>query len=189
MVITWLSHYNQHLFLLQFGRCWAVCGFDSRGYGRRPRKNQPGPTSDIRSDRGHRVCGKPVDHKNSVPGEVMDALLEILWLRINLLPWMTRSKTMPFIFCCWTKTSYFHQTGIRTQWLYSIVLINIFGAFFGMMTSRLLFHSEMQTKHEKEKVSRTTGLFAMFGEWIQHLFCSSNLNPAWFFLSSFHRKR
>ncbi|XP_017319287.1 rh blood group, D antigen isoform X1 [Ictalurus punctatus] len=85
------------------------------------------------------------------------------------------------------------QTGIRTQWLYSIVLINIFGAFFGMMTSRLLFHSEMQTKHEKEKVSRTTGLFAMFGtlflwmfwpsfnsaqEWKTSVICSTYLSLA-----------
>lgn len=61
----------------------------------------------------------------------------------------------------------FSQTRTWTHWLYSMVLINVFGAFFGIMTSRLLFRSEMQPRHEKEKVGKRTGLFAMFGECIQ----------------------
>ncbi|KAB5582105.1 hypothetical protein PHYPO_G00183350 [Pangasianodon hypophthalmus] len=61
----------------------------------------------------------------------------------------------------------------RTHWLYSIVLINIFGALFGVMTSRFLFHSEMQLKHEKEKVSRMTGVFAMFGTLFLWMFWPS----------------
>lgn len=52
----------------------------------------------------------------------------------------------------------------QTSWLYSIVLINIFGALFGVMTSCLLFRSNMQLKHEKEKIDRRSGLFAMFGK-------------------------
>ncbi|MCJ8730998.1 hypothetical protein PDJAM_G00190730 [Pangasius djambal] len=67
------------------------------------------------------------------------------------------------------------QTMFQTQthWLYSIVLINIFGALFGVMTSRFLFHSEMQLKHEKEKVSRMTGVFAMFGTLFLWMFWPS----------------
>lgn len=58
----------------------------------------------------------------------------------------------------------FYQKRTWTHRLYSIVLINIFGALFGMTASRLLFRGEMQPRHEKEKVGRKTGLFAMFGE-------------------------
>lgn len=58
----------------------------------------------------------------------------------------------------------FSQTGSQTHWLYSIVLINIFGALFGTMTSCMLFRDKMRQKQEKEKVGRTTGLFAMYGE-------------------------
>ncbi|KAG7334432.1 hypothetical protein KOW79_002839 [Hemibagrus wyckioides] len=65
----------------------------------------------------------------------------------------------------------------ETQWLYSMVLINIFGALFGMMTSCLLFRSKIQQKFEKEKVSRRTGLFAMFGTLFLWMFWPS-LNAA-----------
>lgn len=67
---------THHLFLLQPGGRWAVCSFDSRGYGNHPRKNQPGPATDLRSDRGHRICAKPVDHTNLVPGEAMNVTLD-----------------------------------------------------------------------------------------------------------------
>lgn len=79
---------------------------------------------------------------------------------------MTRTCTLLF----------FYQ--IQTHWVYNLALINIFGALFGMMTSFLLFRSKMQPKHEKEKVNKTTGLFAMFGESIQLLIFLNNLIPA-----------
>ncbi|KAK3553337.1 hypothetical protein QTP70_000845 [Hemibagrus guttatus] len=69
------------------------------------------------------------------------------------------------------------QPGPQTHWLYSIVLINIFGALFGMMTSCLLFRSKIQQKFEKEKVGRRTGLFAMFGTLFLWMFWPS-LNAA-----------
>ncbi|XP_060727746.1 rh blood group, D antigen isoform X2 [Tachysurus vachellii] len=65
------------------------------------------------------------------------------------------------------------QTETQTPWLYSIVLINIFGALFGMITSHLLFRNNMQQKHEKEKVDRRSGLFAMFGTLFLWMFWPS----------------
>ncbi|XP_060781255.1 rh blood group, D antigen isoform X1 [Neoarius graeffei] len=62
---------------------------------------------------------------------------------------------------------------IQTHWVYNLALINIFGALFGMMTSFLLFRSKMQPKHEKEKVNKTTGLFAMFGTLFLWMFWPS----------------
>ncbi|KAM9477516.1 rh blood group, D antigen [Clarias gariepinus] len=76
-----------------------------------------------------------------------------------------------FVLNQWLINSMFQlQTQREAQ---GIVLINIFGALFGVMTSRLLFRSEMQPKHEKEKVSRRTGLFAMFGTLFLWMFWPS----------------
>ncbi|TST98554.1 Ammonium transporter Rh type A [Bagarius yarrelli] len=65
------------------------------------------------------------------------------------------------------------ETGQRTNWLYSIVLLNIFGAFFGTMASCLLFHNKVHQKHEKEKSDRKMGLFAMFGTLFLWMFWPS----------------
>ncbi|KAF7710868.1 rh blood group, D antigen [Silurus meridionalis] len=66
---------------------------------------------------------------------------------------------------------------IQMHWLYSTTLINIFGGLFGLMTTRVLFRSKMEPKHEKEKVGRTSGLFAMFGTLFLWMFWPS-LNSA-----------
>ncbi len=50
--------------------------------------------------------------------------------------------------------------------VYSIMLLHVFGALFGVMVSWVLHREGIKPVHEKEKTDRKTGLFAMFGEYI-----------------------
>jgi len=45
------------------------------------------------------------------------------------------------------------------------MMLHIFGALFGVMVSWVLYREGIDPKHEKEKNDRSTGLFAMFGEY------------------------
>lgn len=53
--------------------------------------------------------------------------------------------------------------------VYSIMLLHIFGALFGVMVSWVLHREGINPKHEKEKTDRNTGLFAMLGEYNNQL--------------------
>lgn len=50
--------------------------------------------------------------------------------------------------------------------VYSIMLLHVFGALFGVMVSWVLHREGIKPVHEKEKTDRKTGLFAMLGEYI-----------------------
>ncbi|XP_049917825.1 rh blood group, D antigen [Epinephelus moara] len=55
------------------------------------------------------------------------------------------------------------QTLLRAQPLNSIMLLHIFGAFFGLMLTWILYRKGSEQRFEKEKFDRKTGLFSMLG--------------------------
>ncbi|XP_042356975.1 rh blood group, D antigen isoform X2 [Plectropomus leopardus] len=55
------------------------------------------------------------------------------------------------------------RTLLRTQPLNSIMLLHIFGAFFGLMLTWILYRRGSEQPFEKEKSDRRTGLFSMLG--------------------------
>ncbi|XP_056616236.1 rh blood group, D antigen isoform X2 [Triplophysa dalaica] len=65
------------------------------------------------------------------------------------------------------------QTLLRADLLYSIMLLHIFGGFFGVMASWVLHRDRIKPKHEKEKTDRRTGLFSMLGTLFLWIFWPS----------------
>uniref|UniRef100_A0A8C1IK47 Rh blood group, D antigen n=1 Tax=Cyprinus carpio TaxID=7962 RepID=A0A8C1IK47_CYPCA len=57
--------------------------------------------------------------------------------------------------------------------VYSIMLLHVFGALFGVMVSWVLYREGIEPVHEKEKTDRKTGLFAMFGTLFLWMFWPS----------------
>ncbi|XP_028251059.1 rh blood group, D antigen [Parambassis ranga] len=55
------------------------------------------------------------------------------------------------------------QTLLKVQPLTSIMMLHIFGAFFGFMVTWILYREGSEQKFEKEKFDRKTGLFSMLG--------------------------
>ncbi|KAM9340847.1 rh blood group, D antigen [Symphorus nematophorus] len=55
------------------------------------------------------------------------------------------------------------QTLLKTQYLNSIMLLHIFGAFFGVVVTWMLHRRRSVQGFEKEKFDRKTGLFSMLG--------------------------
>lgn len=55
------------------------------------------------------------------------------------------------------------QTLLSAQPLNSIMLLHIFGAFFGLMLTWILYRKGSEQRFEKEKFDRKTGLFSMLG--------------------------
>ncbi|XP_019909949.2 rh blood group, D antigen isoform X2 [Esox lucius] len=53
------------------------------------------------------------------------------------------------------------QTFLQVRFLNSIMLLHIFGAFFGLMLSWVLSRKGSEQYHEKEKIDRKTGLFSI----------------------------
>lgn len=53
----------------------------------------------------------------------------------------------------------------QVQFLNTIMLLHIFGAFFGLMLSWVLYRQGSEQQHEKEKIDRKTGLFSVMGTW------------------------
>ncbi|XP_048060524.1 rh blood group, D antigen [Megalobrama amblycephala] len=65
------------------------------------------------------------------------------------------------------------RTLLHADPLYSIMLLHIFGALFGVMVSWVLHREGINPKHEKEKTDRNTGLFAMLGTLFLWMFWPS----------------
>ncbi|XP_074516524.1 rh blood group, D antigen [Sebastes fasciatus] len=65
------------------------------------------------------------------------------------------------------------QTLLKVQPLNSIMLLHIFGAFFGLMTSWILYRKGCEQQFEKEKFDRKTGLFAVLGTLFLWMFWPS----------------
>ncbi|KAA0718297.1 B Rhesus blood group family type [Triplophysa tibetana] len=65
------------------------------------------------------------------------------------------------------------RTLLRADLLYSIMLLHIFGGFFGVMASWVLHRDRIKPKHEKEKFDRRTGLFSMLGTLFLWIFWPS----------------
>ncbi|XP_051251903.1 rh blood group, D antigen [Dicentrarchus labrax] len=55
------------------------------------------------------------------------------------------------------------QTLLKARPVNSIMLLHIFGAFFGLMLTWILYRDESMQRFEKEKYDRKTGLFSMLG--------------------------
>ncbi|KAM3871488.1 rh blood group, D antigen [Diretmus argenteus] len=55
------------------------------------------------------------------------------------------------------------QTFLMVQPLKSIMLLHIFGAFFGLMLTWVLYRNGSEQRFEKEKSDRKTGLFSLLG--------------------------
>ncbi|XP_026114552.1 ammonium transporter Rh type A-like [Carassius auratus] len=70
-----------------------------------------------------------------------------------------------------------NQWILRTLFLadpvYSIMLLHVFGALFGVMVSWVLHREGIEPVHEKEKTDRKTGLLAMFGTLFLWMFWPS----------------
>ncbi|KAL1262552.1 hypothetical protein QQF64_005291 [Cirrhinus molitorella] len=65
------------------------------------------------------------------------------------------------------------RTLLRANPVYSVMLLHIFGALFGVMVSWVLYREGIEPVHEKEKTDRKTGLFAMFGTLFLWMFWPS----------------
>uniref|UniRef100_A0A8C2JFG9 Rh blood group, D antigen n=1 Tax=Cyprinus carpio TaxID=7962 RepID=A0A8C2JFG9_CYPCA len=65
------------------------------------------------------------------------------------------------------------RTLFRADPVYSIMLLHVFGALFGVMVSWVLYREGIEPVHEKEKTDRKTGLFAMFGTLFLWMFWPS----------------
>ncbi|XP_039992633.1 rh blood group, D antigen [Xiphias gladius] len=55
------------------------------------------------------------------------------------------------------------QTLLKVQVLKSIMMLHIFGAFFGLMLAWILYRKGSEQQFEKEKFDHKTGLFSMLG--------------------------
>ncbi|XP_062325689.1 rh blood group, D antigen [Osmerus eperlanus] len=65
------------------------------------------------------------------------------------------------------------QTYLRVKPLYCTMLLHIFGAFFGLMMSWVLYSEDSEQQHEKEKIHRRTGLFSLLGTLFLWMFWPS----------------
>ncbi|KAM7403815.1 hypothetical protein PAMA_004313 [Pampus argenteus] len=65
------------------------------------------------------------------------------------------------------------QTLLQVQPLNSIMLLHIFGAFFGLMLTWILYREGSEQQFEKEKFDRKTGLFSMLGTLFLWMFWPS----------------
>ncbi|XP_064784458.1 rh blood group, D antigen isoform X1 [Oncorhynchus masou masou] len=65
------------------------------------------------------------------------------------------------------------QTFLKVQFLNTIMLLHIFGAFFGLMLSWVLYRPGSEQQHEKEKIDRKTGLFSVMGTLFLWMFWPS----------------
>uniref|UniRef100_A0AAY4DIE3 Ammonium transporter AmtB-like domain-containing protein n=1 Tax=Denticeps clupeoides TaxID=299321 RepID=A0AAY4DIE3_9TELE len=72
------------------------------------------------------------------------------------------------------------QTLLRVQPLQSMMLLHIFGAFFGVMVSCVLYRKGIEPVHEKEKLHSKSGLFSMLGTLFLWIFWPS-FNSAYLF--------
>lgn len=70
-------------------------------------------------------------------------------------------------------TRWLHRTLLKAQPLNSIMVLHIFGAFFGLMLTWILHRKESMQGFEKEKVDRKTGLFSMLGTLFLWMFWPS----------------
>ncbi|KAG7465999.1 hypothetical protein MATL_G00160140 [Megalops atlanticus] len=71
---------------------------------------------------------------------------------------MALLEVLGFTANCWIL-----QTWLKVQLVDSIMLLHIFGAYFGVMMSWILFRSGLEPRHEKERSDRKTDLFSMIG--------------------------
>ncbi|XP_067278026.1 rh blood group, D antigen isoform X2 [Pseudorasbora parva] len=81
---------------------------------------------------------------------------------------MALMEVTGFVISQWTL-----RTLLNADPLYSIMLLHIFGALFGVMVSWVLHRKGINPKHEKEKMDRNMGLFAMFGTLFLWMFWPS----------------
>ncbi|XP_068195562.1 rh blood group, D antigen isoform X2 [Antennarius striatus] len=65
------------------------------------------------------------------------------------------------------------QSLLNVRTLNSIMLLNIFGAFFGLMLTWILYRQGSEQQFEKEKFDSTTGLFSMLGTMFVWMFWPS----------------
>ncbi|KAM7376485.1 hypothetical protein PAMP_006216 [Pampus punctatissimus] len=65
------------------------------------------------------------------------------------------------------------QTLLQVQPLNSIMLLHIFGTFFGLMLTWILYRKGSEQQFEKEKFDRKTGLFSMLGTLFLWMFWPS----------------
>ncbi|CAK6968060.1 rh blood group%2C D antigen [Scomber scombrus] len=65
------------------------------------------------------------------------------------------------------------QTLLKVQLLNSIMMLHIFGSFFGLMLTLILHRTESEQQFEKEKFDRKTGLFSMLGTLLLWMFWPS----------------
>uniref|UniRef100_A0A8C9SRH5 Rh blood group, D antigen n=2 Tax=Scleropages formosus TaxID=113540 RepID=A0A8C9SRH5_SCLFO len=65
------------------------------------------------------------------------------------------------------------RTYLKVPAVDSIMMLHIFGAFFGLMTSWALRREGLEPRHSKEKVHRKTGLFSMMGALFLWMFWPS----------------
>ncbi|XP_039642178.1 rh blood group, D antigen isoform X1 [Perca fluviatilis] len=65
------------------------------------------------------------------------------------------------------------QTMLKVQPLKSIMLLHIFGAFFGLTLTWILYRKGSEQQFEKEKFDRKTGLFSMLGTMFLWMFWPS----------------
>ncbi|XP_041703445.1 ammonium transporter Rh type B [Coregonus clupeaformis] len=65
------------------------------------------------------------------------------------------------------------QTFLKVQFLNTIMLLHIFGTFFGLMLSWVLYQPGSEQQHEKEKIDRKTGLFSVMGTLFLWMFWPS----------------
>uniref|UniRef100_A0A8C2B8Y5 Ammonium transporter Rh type B-like n=1 Tax=Cyprinus carpio TaxID=7962 RepID=A0A8C2B8Y5_CYPCA len=70
-------------------------------------------------------------------------------------------------------TQWILRTLLNADPVYSIMLLHVFGALFGVMVSWVLHREGIKPEHEKEKTDRKTGLFAMFGTLFLWMFWPS----------------
>ncbi|XP_030627812.1 rh blood group, D antigen [Chanos chanos] len=84
------------------------------------------------------------------------------------------------------------QTLIRIQVMNTIMYLHIFGAFFGIMTSWVLYRKGTEQQHEKEKSDHKTGLFSMLGTLFLWMFWPSCnlvlLSSKWWTLKNARRR-
>ncbi|XP_070698504.1 rh blood group, D antigen [Pempheris klunzingeri] len=65
------------------------------------------------------------------------------------------------------------ETLLKTQPLNSMMLLHVFGSFFGLMLTSILYRQGSEQRFEKEKFDRKTGLFSMLGTLFLWMFWPS----------------
>ncbi|KAJ8333124.1 hypothetical protein SKAU_G00420200 [Synaphobranchus kaupii] len=65
------------------------------------------------------------------------------------------------------------QTFLKVQPIDAIMMLHVFGAYFGLMMSWVLYRSGLEPRHEKEATDRRTGLFATMGALFLWMFWPS----------------